>query len=89
MQGRDAIEKFRGGLLGAYQPRIDGSSDEIEGRGDLAYARGHYVLEGSPKARGAPRLHDEGKFLEILRRQPDGQWRYAVDMCSSDVPLPK
>jgi len=89
VQGRDAIEKFWGGLLGAYQLRIDASSDEIEGRGDLAYARGHYTLEGSPKAKGAPRLHDEGKFLEILRRQPDGRWRYAVDMYSSDLPIPK
>jgi hypothetical protein len=34
-------------------------------------------------------LRDEGKFLEVLRRQPDGSWRYAVDMYSSDLPVPK
>jgi len=89
VQGRDGIEKFWGGLLGPYQVRIDVSSDEIEGRGDLAYARGHYTLAGTPKAKGPPPLHDEGKFLEILRRAPDGKWRYALDMYSSDLAVPK
>jgi uncharacterized protein (TIGR02246 family) len=89
VQGRDAIQKFWGGLLGAYQVTIDVTSDEIEGRGDLAYARGHYTLDGTPKAKGTPPLHDQGKFLEILRRRPDGAWHYAVDMYSSDLPVPK
>jgi uncharacterized protein (TIGR02246 family) len=89
VQGRDAIQKFWGGLLGAYQVTIDVTSDEIEGRGDLAYARGHYTLDGTPKAKGTPPLHDQGKFLEILRRRPDGGWHYAVDMYSSDLPVPK
>jgi uncharacterized protein (TIGR02246 family) len=88
VQGRDAIQKLWGGLLDAYQVKFDVSADEVEGRGDLAYARGHYTLDGTPKAKGVPPLHDQGKFLEILRRQPDGTWRYAVDMYSSDLPAP-
>ncbi len=89
VEGREAIRQFWGGLLEAYQMRLDAASDEIEGRGDLAYARGHYTLTGTPKAKGGAPLHDEGKFLEVLRRQPDGAWRYAVDMYSSNLPLPK
>ena len=27
----------------------------------------------------------EGKFIEILRKQPDGSWRYVVDMYSSNL----
>jgi ketosteroid isomerase-like protein len=88
IKGRAAIEKFWGGLLGAYQLEFHVAADEIEGRGDLAYSRGHYTLDGAPKAKGATPMHDEGKFLEILRRQPDGGWRYAVDMYSSDLPAP-
>jgi len=88
VQGRDAIQKLWGGLLDAYQVKFDVSADEVEGRGDLAYARGHYTLDGTPKAKGVPPLHDQGKFLEILRRQADGTWRYAVDMYSSDLPVP-
>jgi uncharacterized protein (TIGR02246 family) len=86
IQGREGIQKFWGGFLDAYQVRIDVVADEIEGRGDLAYARGHFTLDGTAKAKGGAPLHDQGKFLEILRRQPDGTWRYAVDMYSSDLP---
>jgi ketosteroid isomerase-like protein len=89
VEGREAIQKFWGGVLDAYQVRFDVASEEIEGRGDLAYARGRYTLDGTPKAKGAPPLHDEGKFLEVLRRQSDGTWRYAVDMYSSDLPVPR
>jgi uncharacterized protein (TIGR02246 family) len=88
VEGREAIHQFFGGMLKAYHVTVTVSSDEIEGRGDLAYARGHYTLEGVPKAAGVPPMHDEGKFVEILRRLPDGAWRYAVDMYSSNLPVP-
>jgi uncharacterized protein (TIGR02246 family) len=88
VNGRDGIQRFWGGLFDAYRVRITVTADEIEGSGDLAYARGHYTLDLTPKA-GGPPTHDEGKFLEILRRKPDGSWGYAVDMYSSDLPAPK
>jgi uncharacterized protein (TIGR02246 family) len=91
VKGREAIQQYFAGLLDAYHVTIVVSSDEIEGRGDLAYARGHYTLEGTPTAAGAAPLREEGKFLEVLRRQPDGTWRLAVDMWSpnSRPPAPK
>jgi len=86
VEGRAAIQQFIAGFLGAYHVTISVSADEIEGRGDLAYARGHYTMEGTPKAAGAPPLREEGKFLEVLRRQPDGTWRYAIDMWGPNAP---
>ncbi len=86
IQGREGIQKFWGGFLGAYDVRITLATDEVDGRGDLGYNRGHYTLEGRPKAAGGAPLHDEGKFLEVMRKQPDGGWRYAVDMYSSNLP---
>jgi uncharacterized protein (TIGR02246 family) len=88
VEGREAIHQFVAGMLNAYRITVSISSDAIEGRGDLAYARGHYTLEGAPKAAGTPPMHDEGKFVEVLRRLPDGTWRYAVDMYSSNLPAP-
>jgi ketosteroid isomerase-like protein len=88
VEGREAIQRFWKGFVDAYQVTFAGGADEIEGRGDLAYARGHYTLEGRPKAAGVPPLHDEGKFVEVLRRQSDGTWRYAVDMYNSNLPIP-
>ena len=89
IRGREAIGKFWGGLVGAYRVQATVTSEEIEGYGDLAYARGRYTMDLTPKGKAGPPAHDQGKFLEILRRQPDGSWRYAVDMYSSDLPAPK
>ena len=89
LQGREAIQRFWGGFLEPYRITVTVSADEVKGRGDLAYARGHFVLDAAPKAPGGVLLHDQRKYLEILRRQPDGTWRYAVDMNSSDLPAPK
>src|SRR2546430_15794791 len=47
---------------------------QIEGRGDLAFARGTLSLLLDQK--GA--VNREGTFLTILRKQPGGFWRMAV-----------
>jgi ketosteroid isomerase-like protein len=55
---------------------------EIEGRGDLAYARGIFswtfrVAEGEP-------FSDTGKWIAIWRRQADGSWLLSHDIWDSD-----
>jgi uncharacterized protein (TIGR02246 family) len=84
-KGREAIRSFWGGFLKAYTVRFEIGSDTIEGRGDLAYNLGHYRFTAVPKAKGDPGVADEGKFVEILKKQPDGSWRYVVDMYSSNL----
>lgn len=86
-KGRDAIKAFWGGFLDAYTVRFEVASDTIEGRGDLAYNRGHYRFTAVPKAKGVPGVADEGKFVEILKKQADGSWKYVVDMYSSNLAL--
>jgi uncharacterized protein (TIGR02246 family) len=89
VRGREAIQKFWGDFIDAYRVNIALKAEEVEGHGDLAYSRGRYTLDLTPKAKGPPAAHDEGKFLTIFRRQPDGIWLLAVDMYSSDLPVPK
>ncbi len=86
-KGRDAVRAFWGGFLDAYTVRFEVASDTIEGRGDLAYNQGHYRFTAVPKAKGVPGIADEGKFLEILKKQGDGSWKYVVDMYSSNLAL--
>ena len=86
-KGHEAIKSFWGGFLDAYTVRFEVASDTIEGRGDLAYNQGHYRFTAVPKAKGVPGVADEGKFLEILKKQPDGSWKYIVDMYSSNLAL--
>ncbi|HEY3011717.1 MAG TPA: DUF4440 domain-containing protein, partial [Gemmatimonadales bacterium] len=84
-KGRNAIRSFWGGFLNAYTVRFEIASDTIEGRGDLAYNLGHYRFTAVPKAKADPGVADEGKFVEILKKQPDGSWKYIVDMYSSNL----
>jgi uncharacterized protein (TIGR02246 family) len=89
VQGREAIQKFWGAFVDANRVDIALKAEEVEGHGDLAYSRGRYTLDLTPKAKGPAAAHDEGKFLTIFRRQADGTWLLAVDMYSSDLPVPK
>jgi len=84
-KGRAAIRAFWGGFFQVYTVRFEIGSDALEGRGDLAYNVGHYRFTAVPKAKADPGVADEGKFVEILRKQPDGSWKYVVDMYSSNL----
>lgn len=60
---------------------------EVDGYGDLAYARGIYdetfSMGGSEEL-----IADAGKLLAILRKQPDGSWLIIRWITNSDLPLP-
>ncbi|NIM47978.1 MAG: hypothetical protein GTO22_01735 [Gemmatimonadales bacterium] len=60
---------------------------ETGGGGDVAYARGTYLL--TIAVEGAEPTTDTGKYIEIRRKQPDGSWPIAIDMFNSDLPLPE
>lgn len=62
-----------------YDVRVD----EIEGCGDLAYAKGSYALSLRPDS-GTPPVRDTGRFLHILRKRADGSWLITRDIFSSD-----
>jgi ketosteroid isomerase-like protein len=84
-RGHNAIRGFWGGLLKAYTITFQVSSEVIEGRGDLAYNVGQYRLTAVPKEKANPGIADEGKFVEILKKQPDGSWKYVVDIYNSNL----
>lgn len=73
-------------VLRAHGSETGLPSDDLDGRGDLAYVRGHYKPTASPKAKGGAARSEEGKFVEVLKRQPDGTWRYAIDIFNSNLP---
>lgn len=47
---------------------------EIVVDGDLAYARYDYIIHRSPKG-GDETFSTLRKYLDVMRRQPDGSWR--------------
>lgn len=52
------------------------SIEELQVAGDWAFAWGAEKFTMVPKAGGAP-IEIEGKGMSILRRQPDGSWKFA------------
>jgi len=47
--------------------------------GDLAYQIGTFAINDTNPA-------EQGKFVNILKRQPDGTWKVAVSIFNSDKP---
>jgi ketosteroid isomerase-like protein len=82
VKGRAAIQAW----LGKFPPLRDftATNVKVEGCNDFAYAFGNYsmtlLLPGS-----AP-IKDAGKFMEVRRRQANGQWLVVVDMFNSNLP---
>lgn len=67
----------------AFPPVTEFSLTEetIDGNADVAYVRGSYSITlGVP---GSPA--EDGKFVEVWRKQPDGTWKLAIDIWNSDL----
>jgi ketosteroid isomerase-like protein len=58
---------------------------EVARSGDLAYVSGNY--EFNEKDDGGKPITDKGKFLEVWKKQEDGNWKCVADMFSSDLPV--
>jgi ketosteroid isomerase-like protein len=60
---------------------------EVARSSDLAYVMGTYQLTmKDPQGRPA---NDTGKFVEVWKKQADGNWKTAIDIFNSDLPAEK
>jgi uncharacterized protein (TIGR02246 family) len=82
VEGRANVQAWMAGF--PKMQEIGAKYLEVQGRNDLAYARGTYALTLAPQG-GAPAIKDNGKFVEIHRKQPDGSWKVALDIFNSDL----
>jgi uncharacterized protein (TIGR02246 family) len=63
------------------------NTTSVEGAGDLAIAIGSYRMALTPKKSGAKPLPvDEGKYIEVLKRQDDGSWKIHHDIWNQNPP---
>ena len=85
VKGRDAIIS----LFGSMPPVSDMQFTHVEvnGSGDLAYVYGEYSMTGILE--GGESVPDNGKYIEIWKRQADGSWKVIYDIFNSDLPLPE
>ena len=57
---------------------------EVARSGDLAYVMGDYEFNETDSGRT---MTDKGKYLQVWKKQSDGNWKCTADMFSSEVPL--
>jgi uncharacterized protein (TIGR02246 family) len=86
----DAAKKYWVDFAGAYSGPTELNTMTVEGSGDLATATGTYKMSLTPKKAGAkPLPTEEGKYVEVLKRQDDGTWRIVYDIWNLNAPPPK
>lgn len=69
----------------ATGPSLEGSitPDQVEGSGNLAYVRGNYNLTFI--VNDTLHIPDNGKYIEVWKKQEDGSWKVVVDIWNSDI----
>jgi len=82
---REAIRKSVSGLLSLPELSITWQPTKIEvaRSGDLGYVYGTFSINWNEHGKKA---FDNGKLVEIWKKQPDGGWKCIVDTWNSDVP---
>jgi uncharacterized protein (TIGR02246 family) len=84
--GKEAILANMVGAMGLFSFEdfaID--NEEVTVSGDLAVVRGTYSTSMVPTAGGDP-LPVDGKYMSVLMRQSDGEWKLYRDIFNSNVP---
>jgi len=85
---RKSIRESWAGLLGPNTSLSwKWSKIEVAQSGELAYIYGSYRLKMGASTDSGP-VNDTGKFLEVWKKQPGGQWKCIVDTYNSDLPMP-
>ncbi len=59
----------------------------LEGRNDLAYVHSTYQMAVTPPGAAEP-VGDQGKGVEVWKKQRDGSWKVVLDIFNSDLPAP-
>ena len=83
--GKSLIRAEMKPMFDLFDNRMSVSPDDIQVLGDQAFTHGSYEVAMTPKE-GGDSLQIQGKFLTILRKQPDGSWKIAIDCFNGDAP---
>lgn len=74
-QIRSALE-----ALIVLNPTLDCYEIDVLENGDLAVLRARWVFSGT--GADGQQFERRGRSIEVVRRQPDGSWKFAIDLPS-------
>jgi ketosteroid isomerase-like protein len=81
--GKEAIPSSVQSDLGRFAWQF--TEEVVEVDGDLAVMWTNYRVKLVPKAGGEP-IEAEGKWIKVLKRQPDGSWKFFRNIWNRDHP---
>jgi uncharacterized protein (TIGR02246 family) len=79
MRGRDAVRTAFPPVFAQYEVDQEFTFQELIVSGDWAFVRGMEVNRATPRAGGGEIVRRQRAFM-VLRRDEDGQWRFARGM---------
>ena len=79
VRGKMAIKELIQGWLDKIGGTLSNPMLEFSFAGDLAFQVATYAFQDT-------NTPDQGKFVEILKRQPDGSWKVYLTIYNSDKP---
>ncbi|MCB0195206.1 MAG: SgcJ/EcaC family oxidoreductase [Anaerolineae bacterium] len=83
--GKEALRAGLESELEAITYDMEITNKEVNVSGDMAVARGTYAATITFKDGSEPMTVD-GKYMTLLKRQPDGSWKIFRDIYNSNVP---
>jgi uncharacterized protein (TIGR02246 family) len=85
LKGSEEIGKFFSGMTSSVSGPFELKTSAVEGRGDLAFSTGEYTATLTPKKAGKPMPTETGKYLGVMKKQPDGSWKLIYDIWNENV----
>jgi uncharacterized protein (TIGR02246 family) len=86
LKGRAAIVERNKALFDQATAKITITPSRNVVSGDLGYDEGTYTMEMTPKAKGSKAVREEGRYVVVLQRRPEG-WKVIEDIDNAIKPL--
>jgi uncharacterized protein (TIGR02246 family) len=86
VQGKQAIQDLWSSMMQTGLKEVKLTTVKVGGSGDTIYEIGQYTAKIQPQ--GGAGMTDPGKYIVVLKRQPEGTWKLAADIWNTSTPLP-
>ena len=83
IRGRAAIAEYWRAGVDAGMDDVAFNPVELRNQDGISFEIGRYLL--ALTATDGSRVTDQGEYVVVHQRQPDGSWRFAVEMLSADT----
>ena len=83
-KGKDEIRTNLKALFSSWGVNESRTIEEIRSAGEWAFVWGFYEVVLTPIGEGEP-VQEKGKYIDILRLESDGEWRFARTIWNVDA----